>query len=119
MTNPKSTEVKPAVRFSVREYMGTEIFMHPGFELPSGGIDESQLRPILNKNDLTVGSQILVPGLFGGYHLMSIFQADNGDLYAKGETLMAALEFAGDDRGSWVCTGLINLRGVEKLKING
>lgn len=67
----------------------------------------------LKENELAVGDEVLVPGLFGGYHVMTVEgRGDPGRMGAQNEALMAILAL---DHDEWVCVALINLRGVSKL----
>jgi len=100
----KPDEIKLA--WTVEEQLGVEI-CKPG---------STQTR--LGRFDLCEGDEVLVPGLMGGYHVMTVTRDQYGEVSAKGEQLMAALEFDEDrGAGAWVCVGLINLRGIEKLTV--
>lgn len=73
--------------------------------------------PLKNYDDLQPGVKILVPSLFGDYFLMEVKKDSFGELYGGDETHACNLEFAKDDRKCWVTTGLINLKGIRKLKL--
>lgn len=100
--------------WTVREYLGCEVYP---YKPDAEGKLPPQLEPIKTEDGLKEGMQILVPSLVGGFHIMTVMKEDN-ELYARGEKLMGALEFAKEDgRNAWVCVGLINMRGVEKLEL--
>lgn len=73
--------------------------------------------PLTCEGDLQEGMELAVPGLMRGYHVMTVRRDELDGLYAQGETLMAVLRFAEDERHAWVCIGLVNLRGIKKLSI--
>lgn len=105
------------IKWTVREYQGTEVFRYNAADHPNG-LDSSKLIPVRQKDGIVEGDHILVAALTGGYHLMKVDPSESGEsLYGVGDKLMAVLEFGRDDRECWVCSGLINLRGVEKLRI--
>lgn len=104
------------INFTIREYMGIEVFKYNAEDHPNG-IAKDKLVPITSKDGLGVGDVILVPALMGGYYLMKVEKDDNGTLSAQGDKLIAVLEFGKDDRGAWICGGLINTRGLLKLEI--
>lgn len=74
--------------------------------------------PLNNEDDLKEGDEILVPGLMGGYYRMTVKRDEYGVVYADGDRMMAPLEFAEDDRASWVAVALINKMGLSKLIIS-
>lgn len=100
------------IGFTIREYMGTEVFLYPGEKFT-----EKDLVPITIREGLKPGDEILIPGLFGGYHKMTIHGSEKG-LSARNEDLSAILAFGEDDRNAWVCGGLINNRGISRLRVN-
>ncbi len=105
------------LNFQIREYRGTQIFKYYAADHPQG-IDTEKLVSITQKDGLEVGELVLIPGLVGGgYHLMKVIKDDYGVLYAEEDKLLAVLTFGEDERAAWCCTGLINKRGLEKLKI--
>ncbi len=95
-------------KFTVQEFRGMTIYRHPAEPAPWPGEREM----ILERDALKAGDQVLVPGLTGGLIPMTIHATEDERLMAKSEHLMAVLEFGEDARNAWVCTGLINLRGV-------
>lgn len=103
---------KPAIGWTVQERSGFEVYLKPSappyIDLP----------PITEKDGLKAGDEILVPSIFGGTFLLMIVEKDeHGELYGSSNQLMAILEFGKDDRHAWVCDGLINTRGLEKLQL--
>lgn len=69
--------------------------------------------------ELQVGQKILVPALFGGFHLMVVGKDEgNGRLVGRGDQLIALLTIAKDSRACWVCVGLCNMRGLRKLEVS-
>ncbi len=70
--------------------------------------------------DLTDGQEILVSGIFGGYHPMKVTRDAYGVLHAESGNMMAVLTselYEENNEPIWVCSGLINKRGLERLKI--
>lgn len=94
---------KPKLNWTVREYIGSEI------------LDLNQ-KTINVKEDLLIGQEIYVPGLFGWIKM--VVKCNGGSIYAESEHMLSALCFGEDDRNAWVCGGLINKRGLKKLEIN-
>jgi hypothetical protein len=74
---------------------------------------------IIERDALRIGDTIYVPGLLGGYHVLTIEAGDHeGELRARSkEGLLGILEFGGDDRNAWICIGLVNLRGISKVEL--
>jgi hypothetical protein len=107
---PADPPDRKPIGWTVRTYSGFEILrlVTPG----EPGVT------ITKKEDLKVGDEILVMGLFGGYLKMVVEQDEDGDLFARGgEHLISSLAFGEDDRECWVSTGLINTRGIKKLEL--
>lgn len=100
------------IGFVVREYMGTPVFLYPGEDFK-----EEDLIPITTRDGLKEGDEILIPGLMGGYHKMTVKGSENG-LSAEGERAIGVLAFGEDDRNAWICGGLINMRGITRLKVD-
>ena len=98
--------------FTVREYLGPEIHKFDPDQPPGQG-----LAPIRKDDELKPGDQILVPGIGDELILMTVERDEYGVLHGKAGELMAVLEFSNDDREAWVCTGLVNLKGLDRLKI--
>lgn len=93
MSDPK--EIK--LNWVCKEYIGTEVWKVGAENIP-----------IMNKDDLKVGDQVhCYPTI------MTVKQDENG-LFAENDKYMAILEFAKDDRGCWVCGGVINKRALLK-----
>ena len=96
----------PELGFTCREYMGTEIYK-PG---------DMETR-LTKKDDVKAGVTVLVPGLGHAWWLM-IVKEEGGVLYGHADKMMAVLEYDQDDRHCWVCGGLINTRGLQKLTLS-
>lgn len=113
-----------ADKFQIREYRGTEVFKYLAADHPDQ-LHREKLVPITQKDGLVAGDVVLIPALIGGgFFLMTVRASENGQLTAEAEEivasadkLLAILRFGEDERKSWVCTGLINTRGLEKLRI--
>lgn len=104
----------------VHEYLGVPIHKHDesrDYERDEEG-RWKDLEPITEEAALRVGDKILVHGLFGELFMMTVQADEYGVLCGKGDKLLAILEFSKDDRKVWVCGGLVNLRGIEKLVIS-
>ncbi len=108
---PADDPTNKKIGFTVREYLGCEVFK----PLVEGG--PTELMPLTKEEDIKSGDVILVPGLVGGYYWMTVEKDTCGGFRGRSEKLIALLEFAQDDRMAWVCGGLINTRGIEKLEI--
>jgi hypothetical protein len=109
-------DLDPKVTFTIRERQGTPVFKFRAEDHPDA-IDAAKLADITREDGLVPGDKILVPGLMGGYHLLTVEAHPEGGLSAKNDSLLAILEFGKDDRGAWVCTGLVNKRVLSKLRI--
>jgi hypothetical protein len=103
-TNPDGSK---KLGWMCSEYVGCEVY-----RFKHGTVWDI---PLTKEDDLKVGDEIGVAGLFGGYHIMTIAKREDGELYADGDSMMATLSFNGDDRHCWVSSCLINKRAVEKL----
>jgi len=102
-------EPRETLGWTVREYNGSEVYR---FDVLNQVLEV----PLTGKDDIKPGMALAVPGLMGGYHKMTVSDDCTG---ANNENLYASLEFNSDDRECWTCTGLINLKGVEKLSLKG
>lgn len=113
--------------FVCREYLGTEIHLYEEgrqYERDERG-RWLNLEPITDENALEAGVKILVHGLFGELRVMVVEASEQGKLHAidlredgsSEKGLMGVLSFGEDDRKAWVCGGLINLRGLKRLKL--
>ena len=100
--------------WTVREYNGTEVFPYNPDDHPPGEVNRDKLQAITTKEGLKIGDTILVPGMMGGYHVMTVTEAR----IAKDGHTAAFLEFSQDDRACWVCTGMANMRGISKLNLS-
>lgn len=100
------------IGFVVREYMGTPVFLYPG-----ENFKEEDLVPIKTREGLKPGDVILIPGLMGGYYKMTVKGSEKG-LSAQGERCIGFLEFGKDDRNAWICGGLVNPRGISRLRVS-
>lgn len=108
----------------IREYRGTEVFKYYAADHPDH-IHREKLVPITQKEGLVAGDVVLIPALIGGgFFLMTVQANENGEvlaeadqLLASADKLLAVLRFGEDERNAWICTGLINKRGLEKLRV--
>lgn len=69
--------------------------------------------------DIKEGQEVLVSGLFGGYHPMTITKDEYGVLRAESEKLVGVLTsemYEENNEPIWVCTGLINNRALLPLQ---
>ncbi len=91
--------------FTVWEYLGAEI--RKTLDGPA----------LLLESDVQVGDVVLVPGV-SGYHEMMV-RKDGDQFYAETHDgrWYSPLNFAEDDRGSWVSLGMINARGIRSLLV--
>jgi hypothetical protein len=103
--------------WTCHERMGVEVYPYDPADHSEGGLDLEKLSPITEEGGLTEGMQVLVAGLLGGFHVMAVRRDEHGVLSAKGERLTGILRFGEDDRGCWVCLGLVNMRAIEKLEL--
>jgi hypothetical protein len=110
------------IKFQVREYQGTEVFKYLAEDHPDH-LHREKLQPITQKEGLVPGDVVLIPALIGGGFFLMTVQADEDGLLAEADEIlassdqmMALLKFGEDERKAWVCTGLINKRGLEKLR---
>jgi hypothetical protein len=110
--NPELREIG----FTIRERQGTPVFKFLA-EDHAENLDLTKLVDITQEEGLVAGDRILVPGLMGGYHLLTVEAHPEGGLSAHNDRLLAILEFGKDERNAWVCTGLINRKGLLKLRI--
>jgi len=113
---PDDPNQKP-IGFTVREYQGVEISKYDPNRVYLYGDKGWDLEPITEETALQPGEQILVPGPTGGLVVMTVEKDTYGVLSGKSDQLSALLEFGKDDRHAWVCIGLVNLRGIERLKL--
>jgi hypothetical protein len=102
--------------WTVREVIGTTVFKYNAADHPDH-LDTSKLVPLTQEQDLATGDSILVPAPSGGYYFMIVQANEDGGLIAVNDKLMALLDFGKDDRKAWVCSGIVNLRGLEKFRI--
>lgn len=107
---------KRKIGFTMCERNGVKIYPYDSVGHLSG-IDPGRLWPILAEDGLREGTKVLVPGLMGGYHVMTVERDEHGVLSAKDEHLTAILKYGEDERGCWTCVALMNLRGVAKLDL--
>jgi hypothetical protein len=115
---PDVPKAKP-IGFTVRDYQGVEIHKYEEgrqYERDEDG-RWKDLEPVTEEGALHAGDKILVHGLTGGLMLMTVEANSDGILHGVSGFLSARLEFGKDDRHAWVCTILVNIRGVEKLQL--
>lgn len=106
--------------FVVHEYVGVEIHKYvEGRVYERDAEGRWNLEPITEEADLRADEKILVHGLMGELFVMTVKADEYGVLCGMGgmgDKLMAVLEYA-KDRRAWVCSGLVNLRCIEKLRL--
>jgi hypothetical protein len=119
----KGEELEATLNWVVKEYTGVEISAAPegmtAEELIEAGKfpDDFALGPIQGI-PVEVGQVIVCPGLTGGIHIGTVAQTDKGDwCFTTPSGMFGALEYGIDDRGSWTCVGLANLKGIMKLNL--
>lgn len=95
------------IGFTVREYMGCEIKKFN----EDGTVNMSELTKY---EDIKVGMVIALPTMTGFFKAT----VEDGMKFASNGKWGGILEFNKDDRQCWVCGGVINLRGVEKVNKN-
>jgi hypothetical protein len=71
---------------------------------------------ITREDALKPGMAVLVADLGGGYALYVVESTGEG-LGGRSGEMVAFFEFGQDDRQCWICTGVANLKGLERLEI--
>jgi hypothetical protein len=115
---------EPPVGWTVREYLGTEVFRPPeGLTLEQvknklNWPDNFKLTPIRDEK-LKVGDPLLVPSWSGGMYVGTVQGDRNGDPYflSEGGSLVGGLEYNADDRNCWTCSGLGNVEAIQRLEL--
>lgn len=106
-------------------YQGTEVFKFRAEDHPDQ-FHWEKLQPIQEREGLVAGDVVLIPALIGeGFFPMTVQEDLTGPMKDVAERVAesqsgkwrALLNFGKDDRKSWVCTGLLNTRGLEKLQV--
>lgn len=105
------------VGWTVRGYLGSEVYRHDLSVYSGGFVDVSKLSPITEESGLSDGDELMVRGI-AGFHLMRFTRESEGRGRAESGELSGLLEFGSDDRRAWVCTGLFNLRALKKLSLS-
>jgi len=118
------SETSESVGWTVREYMGAEVYR------PPAGLTLAEVRDKANwpkdfepspirEPKLKVGDLLLVPSPFGGMYIGAIRASPQGDPYfqSSGGSLIGALEYDIDDRHCWTCGGLGNLDAIKRLEL--
>lgn len=95
--------------FTVREYVGGEVYLLD----PEG---EPIEQPLTKREDLRPGLAVVVPTLFGYARMRIEESVPSKELYAEGEHTVASLDFAGDDRGCWTSSMVMNKAAMKKAK---
>ena len=102
---PDDPKQKP-IGFSMTERDGVEVYkLDDDFRC---GVARNTIGP----DDLKVGMEVVIPSVMGGYHGMVIVEHE-GKLQARGGGWAGVLQVAEDDRKTWVCVAMVNLRGVK------
>ncbi len=76
--------------------------------------------PVPGSETLAEGSTIYAPGMFGGWHELTIRYGADGKPHGDGGTMAVLSRTKEDDpRGDvWVCIGLVNKQAIKKLEIS-
>lgn len=109
---PEDSPGKRMIGLVVEEFNGTQI---KRLRPPRGGAV-----PITEEGDLEEGQEILVPSFYqDAYIPMVTHRNEDGSLMAKSKSgvTLAVLKYD-QERHYWICLGLINTRGLERLQIN-
>jgi hypothetical protein len=107
MSQENGSEPNPVkIGFKCYEYLGCEIRKE--------GVEEA----LLKEDDIKEGDEILSP-TYHGYMRMVVHRSEDGSLYGEDPNgrWISPLEFNKDDRHAWVSVGLINPRGLDRLKL--
>jgi len=102
------TEKETELKFSVNEFLGSEVFLLT----PEEGVIEA---PLQSPKDLYDGLKIAVPTLFG-YAEATVVQKD-GQLFWESHNTFGPLLFGQDERSCWISGGIINKKGLDKLSL--
>lgn len=93
-------------------------FQLEGIEIlrqPENREEWGQAGPILREDELKEGDKILFFGLFGEC-MPGVVKVDKyGVRYFNGSGFIGSLTFGHDARECWVCTGLGNLKALERI----
>lgn len=120
-------EPKAKIGWTCHEYMGIEVHLYEeGREYKRD--DDGRwvdLESVTDENAIKAGTEILVHGMFGELYRMTVEEDGYGKLSARTRnpdespgSLVGMLSFGEDDRGAWVCGGLLNTRGLKKLELS-
>ncbi|HMC00494.1 MAG TPA: hypothetical protein VKN14_05600 [Flavobacteriaceae bacterium] len=93
------------IKFCVREYIGAEI-------LPISSEGQIINEPIKNENGILIDMEVSAWGM------TFIVKNNENGFYLYSPNLMGIIEFNKDDRECYVCTGLINKKGLKKLTLS-
>lgn len=119
----KSLPEPPEIGFAVREYSGAEVYgAPPGLSYEevrstANWPEGFELEPIRKEEAIEDGSVVIIPGLFGGLSAYKVHRDKEGSLYGMSGEVWAGLEWAPDDRKSWICIGTGNLAAIKKLDV--
>jgi hypothetical protein len=107
------TNVDPAsqVCFTVREYMGSEIF-----DVDDHYHEDGRLTPLTKESDVYEGRRVLTQWLTGMI-MAKIKKEKDGWVLDAGGSRSGLLEFAKDERKCWVCGGWYNKEALKKIEI--
>ena len=113
---------KTEIKWQCYEYIGVEILRAPpgmtqeelvGAKIPEGFTPE----PITEREGIEEGSVVLIPGLFGDIGVYRIQTMSDGQLCGRSGGCAAFLDYAPDERKSWVCVGMGNLDAIRRLEL--
>ena len=109
----------------IYEYIGFEIYKITseirGIAKLHQTLDEEKtpLEVFSRREDLCAGMEVLFKCAFSsGYGVGIIVREDDGSLIVDMGGNIGMLDFDGDERHCWVCTGVINKRCLDKVTIS-
>ena len=123
VVNTRDDPPKKEIKWQCYEYIGTEVFAAPPgltFEevlSTANWPEDFKPEPIKERDGIGPGSIILVPGLYGDIGAYLVKKLDDGTLIGRNEGWMTILDYAPDERKSWVCVGMGNLAAIKKLEL--
>jgi len=110
--NIETIEVKadPASQlcFTVKEYLGSEIFDHDEHYA------DGKLIPLTKESDVYEGRRVLTQ-FFEGMILAKVKKGEGGWVLDAGGSRSGILAFAKDDRKCWTCDGWANLEALKRV----
>mgnify|MGYP001576680460 CR=1 FL=1 len=112
---PSDTSGSHLLNWTVQQLSGVEIHLFDPKVTEHKAICNLPL--IVEENGIKVGDKIFVPLLLGGWSIATIERKDVDHCWAEGEYNMFTLEFGKDVRKCWVCSCIINRKGIERIEI--